>query len=461
MFGKTYSHSSIQTTHNIICKRTHLKDCYILENGIIILNLKLHGGVNLKLTKQEKSWILYDCGNSAYSMAITTALFPIIFGMFAGVKGMDLGYFASLASIIVAILSPILGTIADYRDKKKRFFIFFAALGILATLSLAFIAPSTGQWQLLIFIYILSCIGFAGANIFYDSFLVDVTTDERMDKVSTSGFAYGYITSVIPFGISLAVVFFMGMDLAIGYQIGFVITALWWGLFTFPLVRHVHQKHFIEPEPNPVGKSFKRLASTFKEIKNYKVVFIFLIAYFLYIDGVDTIIKMVVPYAQDVLGGDGLDTFMLLAILLIIQIVAFPCALLYGTLAKKYSTRGMIIFGICTYIVSCIAAFFITELWHIFILGIMIGSAQGGIQALSRSYYGKIIPKERSNEFFGFYNIFGKFAAIIGPFVMALTTDITGVARYSILSIIPLFILGLIVFLLLPKDATRLQPKVG
>ncbi len=415
----------------------------------------------MKLTKEEKSWIMYDCGNSAYSIAITTALFPIVFGMFNGVKNMDLGYFASLASIIVAVLSPILGSFADYKDKKKRFFMFFALVGIFSTLALAFIAPSSGQWQLLIVIYILSCIGFAGANIFYDSFLVDVTSDERMDKVSTSGFAFGYISSVIPFGISLAVIFFMGMDLAIGYQIGFVITALWWGLLTIPMIKDVQQRHYIEPEPNPIGNSFKRLGSTFREIKTYKVVFTFLIAYFLYIDGVDTIIKMVVPYATSVLGAESLDTFMLLAILLVIQIIAFPCALLYGKLAKKYSTRLLIIVGISTYIISCIAAFFISEMWHIFILGAMIGSAQGGIQALSRSYYGKIIPKERSNEFFGFYNIFGKFAAIIGPLIMALTTDITGEPRYSILSIIPLFIIGLIIFLMLPKDVSRVKVKVG
>lgn len=406
----------------------------------------------MKLTREEKSWILYDCGNSAYSMAITTALFPIVFGMFDGVNHMDLGYFNSLASILVALLSPILGALADYKDKKMRFFTFFALLGFIATFSFAFISPASGQWQLLIVVYVMSCIGFAGANIFYDSFLVDVTTDERMDKVSTSGFAFGYISSVIPFGISLAVIFFMGMDLAIGYQIGFFITALWWGLFTIPMIKDVRQRHYIEPEPNLVGNSFKRLATTFLQIKNYKIVFIFLIAYFCYIDGVDTIIKMVVPYATSVLGSDSFNTFMLLAILLVIQIIAFPCALLYGSLAKKYSTRSMIIVGILTYIVACIAAFFISEMWHIFVLGAMIGSAQGGIQALSRSYYGKIIPKERSNEFFGFYNIFGKFAAIIGPFLMAFTTTVTGVAKYSILSIIPLFIIGLLVFLLLPKD---------
>ena len=408
----------------------------------------------MKLTKEEKSWIMYDCGNSAYSMAVTTAFLPIVFGMFDNVQSsMNLGYFNSLASIIIAVLSPILGTIADYKDKKKRFFIFFAIVGLLSTASLAFVSPSRGQWQLLILFYILSTLGFAGANIFYDSFLVDITTDERMDKVSTNGFAYGYIASIIPFGISLIMVYLLGMDKAIGYQAGFIITVLWWGLLTVPLVKNVKQRHYIEPEPNPIANSFKRLWSTFKNIRHYKTVFVFLISYFLYIDGVDTIIKMVVPYATTALGGSSLDTFTLLGILLVIQIIAFPCAIIYGNLAKKYSTRAMIVVGIVTYIIACIAAYFISTVWHIFILGAMIGSAQGGIQALSRSYYAKIIPKEKSNEFFGFYNIFGKFAAIIGPAVMSLTTTLTGNAKYSIFSIIPLFVGGLIVFLSIPKES--------
>jgi MFS transporter, UMF1 family len=408
----------------------------------------------MKLTKEEKSWILYDCGNSAYSMAVTTALLPIVFGMFTNVNSsMNLGYFNSIASILVAILSPILGTIADYKDTKKRFFVFFALVGVLATASLAFVAPSSGQWQVLILFYILSAIGFAGANIFYDSFLVDVASDERMDKVSTRGFAFGYISSVIPFGISLSLIFVMGMDKAIGYQIGFIITALWWGLLTVPMIRDVKQRHYIEPEPRPVARSFRRLALTFANIRQHRIVFVFLIAYFFYIDGVDTIIKMVVPYATSVLGADSLDTFTLLWILLVIQIIAFPCAILYGNLAKKYSARTMIIVGIFTYIISCIAAFFITSVWHIFILGALIGSAQGGIQALSRSYYAKIIPKENSNEFFGFYNIFGKFAAIVGPALMSLTTTLTGNANLSILAIIPLFLIGFFIFITLPKGS--------
>ncbi len=407
----------------------------------------------IKLSREEKSWILVDCGNSAYSMAVTTALLPIMFGMFDNVKrSMDLGYFNSIASILVAALSPVLGAAADYKDKKKRFFVFFTCLGVLSTASLAFIPPSSGQWQLLILFFILSAIGFAGSNIFYDAFIVDVTSDERMDKISSLGFAFGYISSVIPFGISLVLIFLLGMEKSIGYQIGFIITALWWGLFTIPMIRDVRQIHYVESRQDMVKNSFKRLAETFKQMKQYKTVFCFLGAYFFYIDGVDTIIKMVIPYATAVMGNNALDTFSLLAILLIIQIIAFPCAIFYGTMAKRYSARTMIIVGIFTYIISCVSAFFVASVWHIFILGAMIGSAQGGIQALSRSYFAKIIPKDKSNEFFGFYNIFGKFSAIMGPTLMSLTTAVTGNARWSILGIIPLFLAGFLIFIRLPME---------
>ena len=402
-----------------------------------------------KLNKKEISWILYDCGNSAYSMAITTALLPVYFGMFKSGSGMDLGYFNSLASILVAIISPILGTIADYKDKKKRFFIFFAMLGIVFTGALA-VVPD-GYWQLLIGFYILTCVGFAGANIFYDSFLVDVTTNARMDEVSTKGFAFGYIASVIPFALSLVVILVLGMDNMLGYQLGFVVTAVWWGLFTIPMIRNVKQSYYIETEKKPVRKSFKRLYSTFKNIKQHKIVFAFLIAYFLYIDGVDTIIKMCVPYATDVLNLDPSNVFLLLGILLVIQIIAFPCAIMYGKLAGKFGTKRMIFVAIITYIIASLFAFFMTQLWHIFILGALIGSAQGGIQALSRSYFAKIIPKKNSNEFFGFYNVFGKFAAIIGPFLMSFTATATGDARLSILTIIPLFVVGGLLFMRLPN----------
>lgn len=385
-------------------------------------------------------------------MAITTALFPIYYGMFRQASGMDLGYINSIASVLVALMSPILGTIADYKDKKKRFFLFFFLTGVLCTAALA--AVPYGNWQMLILLYVLTAIGFSGANIFYDSFLVDVSSKEKMDSVSAQGFAYGYITSIIPFGISLAVIWFTGMDRALGYQLGFLITAVWWGLFTIPMLRNVQHRYYIEASPNPVRSSFQRLFATFRNIRSYKIVFTFLIAYFLYIDGVDTIIKMVVPYSASVLGQE-LDMFVLLGILLIIQIIAFPFALLYGRLATRFDARTMIVAGILTYIVAVGFATFITSITHIFILGAMIGSAQGGIQALSRSYYASIIPKENSNEFFGFYNIFGKFAAILGPFIMSLVTDLTGNPRLSILGILPLFIGGLLVFLTLPKSIPR------
>ncbi len=398
--------------------------------------------------KTETSWMLYDVANSAYSMAIMTALFPVYFNMISQGKGMDLGYFNSLASIFVALMSPILGTIADYKDKKKRFFLFFFLLGVCFTALLG-IMPSS-NYMLLAFVYIITLIGFQGSNIFYDAFLVDVTENERMDKVSTKAYAYGYIFSIIPFGISLAVVYLLGMNNLLGYQIGFIITALWWGLFTIPMIRNVHQIHYIESEPHVVKNSFARLFTTIKKVRDYPKAFTFLIAYFLYIDGVSTIIKMVVPYAESVLSGT-LDTMLLLGYLLVIQILAFPFAILYGHLSTKYGTLKLIKFGIFTYLVSTIFAYFMTSIVHIFILGFLIASAQGGIQALSRSYYAKIIPKKASNEFFGIYNVFGKFAAILGPFVMSVINTVTGSARLSILGLIPLFLLGFIIILRVEK----------
>lgn len=399
-------------------------------------------------SKKELSWILYDCGNSAYSVAITTALFPVYFQMIGG-SGMNLGYYNSFASIIIAVISPVLGTIADFRGMKKKLFNLFSLVAIFSTFLLS-ISHSISLTALMAF-FIISNVTFAASNIFYDSFLVDVCVDERMDKVSTSGFAYGYIASVIPFVFSLVIILLFGMKNTLGYQIGFIITSIWWFLFTVPMYKNVDQIYGVAPSKRPFRESFLTIFTTLKDIKKHKIVAIFLFSYFLYIDGVDTIIKMVVPYAQSVLDAKKFDTIMLLAILVYVQIVAFPFAIIYGKLAEKFGTKRMISIGIFTYMICVIFAYFMSSLFHVFILSTFIASAQGGIQALSRSYFAKIIPKENSNEFFGFYNIFGKFAAIIGPLIMSVITTITNNPRYSILGIIPLFVIGYLVMLKLPE----------
>lgn len=399
-------------------------------------------------SKKELSWILYDCGNSAYSVAITTALFPVYFQMIGG-SGMNLGYYNSFASIIIAVISPVLGTIADFRGMKKKLFNLFSLIAIFSTFLLS-ISHSISLTALMAF-FIISNVTFAASNIFYDSFLVDVCVDERMDKISTSGFAYGYIASVIPFVFSLVIILLFGMKNTLGYQIGFIITSIWWFLFTVPMYKNVDQIYGVAPSKRPFRESFLTIFTTLKDIKKHKIVAVFLFSYFLYIDGVDTIIKMVVPYAQSVLDAKKFDTIMLLAILVYVQIVAFPFAIIYGKLAGKFGTKRMISIGIFTYMICVIFAYFMSSLLHVFILSTFIASAQGGIQALSRSYFAKIIPKENSNEFFGFYNIFGKFAAIIGPLIMSVITTITNNPRYSILGIIPLFVIGYLVMLKLPE----------
>jgi MFS transporter, UMF1 family len=410
-----------------------------------------------RLNKLEKSWVLYDWANSAYSIAITTALLPIFFKMMtrsAGIAASDStaywGYVNSAASIVMALLAPVLGTIADYRDYKKRLFSFFAGAGVFFTAAIA-VVPD-GNWKLLLAFYVLTALGFTGANIFYDAFLVDVADDSSMDSVSSKGYAYGYIGSTIPFIIGIAIVYLykkIGITEAMAYQLAFVITALWWGLFTIPFLRNVRQKYYLPREPRPISSSFKRIYGTFRNIKNYRQAFIFLIAYFFYIDGVDTIIKMAGTYGDDM----GIDSISLLIILLATQFVAFPFALLYGKLSEKFTGKKMIYVAIVMYIAICLYAYQLDTVIEFWILAMLVASSQGGIQALSRSYFGKLIPKENSNEFFGFYNISGKFAAIMGPAIMGIVTQLTGSSSYGVLSIAGLFIIGLVLLIKVPETA--------
>lgn len=396
-------------------------------------------------SREEKSWIMYDWANSAYSAIISASILPIFFktmtrnaGLSPNLADSYWGYATSIATLIIALMAPILGTMGDYRGMKMKLFRFFLVIGVASTGALFF----TGQWQGILVIYLITIVGFSGSNLFYDAFITDVTTEERMDHVSTYGFALGYIGgSTIPFILAIALILFgskMGISTLLATKLSFLITAVWWALFSIPMLRDVKQVYFVERDPHFVANSFRRLYKTFSNIRQYKHIFLFLIAYFFYIDGVNTIIHMATVYGDSV----GIGSTSLILALLVTQIVAFPCAIAFGKLAKRFGSSRMILFGIGIYIVICIIGYNLTTALEFWILAILVATSQGGIQALSRSYFSKMIPKENANEFFGFYEIFGKFAAIMGPALYALFSQITGQSRYGVLSVMVLFLIG-------------------
>lgn len=405
------------------------------------------------INRQERSWILYDAANSAFVLVMVTAIMPLFYkeyaaaGQSAAVSTAHWGFANSTASLILALLAPVLGALADYRGKKKVFFALFLFLGLLFTLGLPLVQQ--GQWLLCLVLFIGARVGWAGANLFYDAFLTDVTTPEKMDTISTRGYAYGYIGSVLPFLLVIALIL-AGGGAGAGLpptptKVGFLVVAAWWFILSLPALRHLRQVHYLPPAENIVTASFTRLVNTFRHIRQHRQVFLFLGAYFFYIDGVGTIISMSTAYGSDL----GFGPTLLIAVLLFIQIIAFPCALLYGKLAERFSAKTMLMAGIAVYTVVTLLAFALPDLptlgWRIaFFWGIafLVASSMGGIQALSRSYFGKLIPAEQSAEFFGFYNIFGKFAAISGPFLMGLVTHLTGNSRWGVLCILALFVIG-------------------
>ena len=394
------------------------------------------------------SWAFYDWGNSAYSTTVMAGFFPLFFKEYwadphnPNQSTFYLGMANSIASIVVASLAPLLGSIADQGSAKKKFLIFFAFLGVIMTGGLWMV--SQGNWQMAVLFYVIATIGFASGNVFYDSLLPGLASEERVDVVSSLGFGLGYLGGGLLF---LANVFmylkpeiFGISDGATAIKLSFLSVAVWWAVFTIPLILFV-------PEPknydavdikNAIQMGWIQLIQTFDEIRNMKVVGTFLLAYFFYIDGVDTIIKMAVDYGMSLnFSGESL-----IIALLIVQFVAFPAALIYGQLASKVGIKTAIMIGIIAYSFITFLGYFITKAWHFYVLAILIGLFQGGIQALSRSLYTRIIPAEKSAEFFGFYNMLGKFAAIIGPALMGTISLVTGSARLGILSILLLFILG-------------------
>ncbi|EKD36236.1 MAG: hypothetical protein ACD_75C01588G0001, partial [uncultured bacterium] len=345
-----------------------------------------------------------------------------------------------------AVLAPVLGALADYEGRKKRFFLAFMGVGICFTLLLTTVGA--GQWLWCLVLFVLARVGWAGANIFYDAFLPDIASRERMDIVSARGFAYGYVGSVVPFLVIIGLIMAAGTGggLPAGEtKTGFVIVALWWLAFSLPAARNLRQVYYLPIHPSPVAESFRRLWRTLTEIRRYRQVFMFLAAYFLYIDGVDTIITMSTAYGRDL----GFGVTMLIVVLLVIQLLAFPFALLFGRLAAVYSAKRLLYVGIGIYSFVTLVAFFLPVIddlqlktltyWGI---AVLVASAMGGIQALSRSYFGKLIPAEKSAEFFGFYNVFGKFAAITGPLLVGVVGRLTGETRWGVLCILILFVAG-------------------
>ena len=401
-----------------------------------------------KLNKREKSWILYDVGNSAFTMLVST-LIPIYFNALAGDAGISStnylaywGYAGSVATLLTAIIGPVFGTIADRKDTKKRVFLVSLIIGAAACILMGF----AWSWLAFLVIYVLSKVSYSSSLVFYDAMLPETTTEDRMDNVSSQGYAWGYIGSCVPFIICIVIYVLANMlnliPMRASMILVFLITAVWWVGMTIPLLKTYKQEQYVEAQGNPFVQSFKQLGGTFRSIRQEKHIFLFLLAFFFFIDGVYTIIDMAVAYGTAV----GLDTTGLLIALLVTQFVAFPCAILFGRLAAKYDTGTLIKVCIAAYTCITIFAVFLAHQWQFWVLAVCVGMFQGGIQALSRSYFGKIIPAEKSGEYFGLYDICGKGAAFMGTTLMAAVTQITGRQNIGVGSIVVIFLAGILVF---------------
>lgn len=511
-----------------------------------------------RFSLKEKSWILYDWANSVYATNIMAAIFPTIFVSMAGSNGdywWSIG--TSVTTLLIALSAPILGAIADFEGMKKKLFTGFMLLGVLTTASLAFMS----DWRMMLVGYVISHIGFSGANLFYDSFLTDVTTNERMDKVSTWGYAMGYIGgSTIPFVLSIGMLLWLGYGSPIAQKFAILITSLWWLVFSIPFLKNVEQVHYVKRgNEHVVKQTFSNVFRTAKEITSNRGLFLFIIAYFFYIDGVGTVISISTAYGTAL----GLGAVGMILALLITQIVAMPSSIIFGKLTKRFTTRRMLLFAISVYMIICCVGFYMgfslepsqdafsdayenmaytaqaelqatqpgealdnaivdyfkaarivlldkdniskqpmqmiklsditeeqinsvsTALWAqvqtfsqtektliddyrhaisrstmmFWAMALLVGTVQGGIQAVSRSYFGKLVPKKRSNEYFGFFDIFGKFATFIGPLLYAIIGSMTGHSSFGTLALLALFIIGFVVLMIAKEPLEALEAR--
>ena len=403
--------------------------------------------MKFKMTPMEKKWVLYDVGNSAFTMLVST-IFPIYFNYLAGNAGISdvdylayWGYAASVSTLCVALLGPTLGAIADTKNFKKRIFKWTLAVGVLGCVILGFLS----SWIWFLGIFVLAKVGYSSSLVFYDAMLTDVTEPERMDTVSSQGFAWGYIGSCIPFIASLGIALgggSLGLSMQASMTIAFLITAVWWLVSAVPLLLSFQQKHYVEVSGHVVRESFARLGRTFLDIKKEKHIFVFLLAFFFYIDGVYTIIDMATAYGQAL----GLDSTGLLLALLLTQVVAFPSVLILNQVAKRVKPTQILTVCIFAYLGISVYAYFLDTQTDFWILAVLVGMFQGSVQALSRSYFGKIIPAEKAGEYFGIYDICGKGAAILGTTLVSVMSQITGKMNVGVSAISVLFVVGLLLF---------------
>ena len=403
--------------------------------------------MKFKLTSLEKKWVLYDVGNSAFTMMVST-IFPIYFNFLAGNAGISdvdylayWGYATSICTLLVAILGPTLGAVADTKNFKKTIFCIAMGVGVFGCILLGFLS----SWIWFLGVFVLAKTGYSASLVFYDAMLTDVTEPERMDTVSSHGYAWGYIGSCIPFVACLGIVLgggSLGMDMQTSMILAFLITALWWLFSSVPLLRSYRQRYFAEAGEHVVRNSFQRLGRTFAELVKQKQIFVFLLAFFFYIDGVYTVIDMATAYGQAL----GLDSTGLLLALLVTQIVAFPSVLIFSRIIKNVSPEKIITICIAAYFCIAVYAYWLDSQLDFWILAVLVGMFQGTIQALSRSYFAKIIPAEKSGEYFGIYDICGKGASVLGTALVSFLSQVTGSINIGVSALSVMFLIGLVLF---------------
>ena len=416
--------------------------------------------MKFKMTSLEKKWVLYDVGNSAFTLLVST-LIPIFFSLIAGDSEASatvyLGYATSIATAVVALLGPVLGAVSDLRGMRRRIFSIALLVGAVGCAVLGFIQ----HWIWFLALFVLAKSAYSLSLVVYDSMLCDVTSKERMDEVSSRGYAWGYIGSCIPFVLCVVVYVLyepsmLGLiDLVPAMVIIFLLTSIWWVGCAFPLWKNYRQTYFVEPGSHPVKAGLKSLGGTFKEIAKAKHILFFLIAFFFFIDGVYTIIDLAVAYGTDL----ELDPAMLLLALLVTQVVAFPAAILLGMLSRKVKPEYLIIVCIAAYFAITVYAIFLSEVYEFWILAVCVGLFQGTIQAMSRSYFAKIIPHEKAGEYFGVYDIFGKGASFMGTFLVALVADITGRENLGVGALAVMFAIGFALFIVAVRFKNKTLPS--